>query len=63
MNKQRVISSVKYAGTSVTVGTAITEILIFAFPTLKPISSPVAALVIFAVNIALGVTGIISEDK
>lgn len=63
MDRTRLISSAKYAGTSVAVGTAITEIMIFIFPNLTPISSSVAALIIFAVNIVLGVTGVISEEK
>lgn len=62
MDKKRLVSTAKYAGTSITLGTAITAIVIFAFPNLKEIQEAISALVIFAVNLALAMTGVISEE-
>lgn len=62
MNK-KTISAAKYAGTSITIGTAITSIIIFAFPQIKEIQEAIGALVIFAVNMALAYTGVISDSE
>lgn len=63
MNRAKIVSTAKYAGTSITLGTAITSIIIFSFPQLKEISESVGALVIFAVNIILAMTGVISDSE
>ena len=57
----RVVNTAKYAGTSITLGMAITSILMFAVPELRDISEAISALVIFAVNIILAYTGVISD--
>lgn len=62
MNK-KTISAAKYAGTSITIGTAITSIIVFAFPQVKEIQEAIGALVIFAVNMALAYTGVISDSE
>ena len=62
MNK-KTISAAKYAGTSITIGTAITSIIVFAFPQVKEIQEAIGALVIFAVNMALAYTGVISDPE
>ena len=62
MNK-KTISAAKYAGTSITIGTAITSIIVFAFPQIKEIQEAIGALVIFAVNMALAYTGVISDSE
>lgn len=62
MNK-KTISAAKYAGTSITIGTAITSIILFAFPQVKEIQEAIGALVIFAVNMALAYTGVISDSE
>lgn len=62
MNRTKIVSTAKYAGTSITLGTAITSIILFAFPHLKEISESVGALVIFAVNMILAMTGVISDS-
>lgn len=63
MNKQKLVSTAKYAGTSITIGTALVQILLFAFPTLAPIQEAITALVIFAANIALVYSGVISDTE
>ncbi len=63
MNRQKIVSTAKYAGTSITLGTAITSIIIFAFPHLKDIQEAIGALVIFGVNLLLAVTGVISDSE
>lgn len=62
MNK-KLISTAKYAGTSLTLGMALVQILIFAFPQLKPVSEAIQALLTFALNIALVKSGVISETE
>lgn len=62
MDKKRLISTAKYAGTSITLGTAITALIVFAFPQLKEVNEAISALIIFAVNVALSVSGIITEE-
>lgn len=59
----KMINTAKYAGTSITLGGAITAIIVFAFPDLKPISESIMALVIFALNIALVQSGVISDSE
>lgn len=63
MDKARLISTAKYAGTSITLGTAITAIIVFAFPNLKEINEAISALVIFSVNLILAMTGVISSEE
>lgn len=62
MNK-KTIDAVKYSGTSVVLGSSLVSILLFAFPNLEAISQPITALIIFAVNIALVKSGVISESE
>lgn len=62
MNKARLISTAKYAGTSITLGTAITALIVFAFPALKEVNEAISALIVFAVNVALSVSGVITEE-
>lgn len=62
MDKKRLISTAKYAGTSITLGTAITALIVFAFPVLKEVNEAISALIIFAVNVALSVSGVITEE-
>lgn len=62
MDKKRLISTAKYAGTSITLGTAITALIVFAFPQLKEVNEAISALIIFAVNVALSVSGVITEE-
>lgn len=63
MDKKRLVSTAKYAGTSITLGTAITAIIVFIFPNLKEISEAISALVIFGVNLVLAMTGVISSEE
>lgn len=63
MNRQKIVSTAKYAGTSITLGSAITAILVFYVPSLKEISEHIGALVIFTVNMALAMTGVISDSE
>jgi len=51
--KQKLGATAKYAGTSLSLGFATTQIIVFAFPELKPISEAIQALLCFAINIAL----------
>jgi len=62
MNK-KLISTAKYAGTSLTLAMALVQILVFAFPQLKPVSEAIQALVTFTLNIALVKSGVISENE
>ena len=57
----KVVNTAKYAGTSITLGMAITSILMFAVPELRDISEAISALVIFAVNMILAYTGVITD--
>ncbi len=63
MNRAKIVSTAKYAGTSITLGTAITSIIIFAFPHLKEIQEAIGALVIFFVNMGLVMSGVISDSE
>jgi len=63
MNRAKAINVAKYAGTSITLGTAITAIIIFAFPNLKEISEAISALVIFGVNLGLVWSGVLSDSE
>ena len=60
--RDKIISTAKYAGTSISLGLAITQILVFCFPSIKEISEPIQALVIFGLNIALVKSGLITEE-
>lgn len=51
--KQKLGATAKYAGTSLSLGFATTQIIVFAFPQLKPISEAIQALLCFAINLAL----------
>lgn len=61
--RSQIVNTAKYAGTSVTLGTAITEILVHFVPSLKDINTAIAAIVIFVVNLALVYTGVISDTQ
>ena len=50
---QKLGATAKYAGTSLSLGFATTQIIVFAFPELKPISEAIQALLCFAINLAL----------
>lgn len=63
MNRAKLVSTAKYSGTSVAVGTAITSIIIFAFPALKEIQEAIGALVIFGVNVLLVASGLLSDSE
>lgn len=62
MERKKLISTAKYAGTSLTLGMALVQILVFAFPQLKPVSEAIQALVTFILNIALVKSGVISNE-
>lgn len=51
--KQKLGATAKYAGTSLSLGFATTQIIVFAFPELKPISEAIQALLCFVINLAL----------
>lgn len=63
MNRAKIVSTAKYSGTSVAVGTALTSIIIFVFPQIKEIQEAIGALVIFSVNIALVMSGLLSDSE
>ena len=63
MNRAKIVSSAKYSGTSVAVGTALTSILVFAFPQIKEVQESIGALVIFSVNILLVMSGLLSDHE
>lgn len=63
MDRAKIVSTAKYAGTSISIGTALTAIVVFAFPHLKEISDSIGALIIFAVNLVLAMTGVISDSE
>lgn len=62
LQKERLISTAKYAGSSVTLGTALVSILIFFFPNLNEIQEALSAIAIFFINMALVYSGVISKD-
>ena len=61
--RTQIVNTAKYAGTSVTLGTAITEIIVHFVPSVRDINTAIAAIVIFAVNLALVYTGVISDSE
>jgi len=63
MNRSKIVSTAKYSGTSVAVGTALTSIIIFAFPALKEIQEAIGALVIFGVNVGLVMSGLLRGSE
>jgi len=63
MNRAKLVSTAKYSGTSVAVGTALTSIIIFSFPALKEVQEAIGALVIFGVNVLLVMSGLLSDSE
>lgn len=61
MDRAKIVSTAKYAGTSITLGSALTAILMFYMPDLQPIQEHIGALIIFSVNMVLAMTGVISD--
>jgi len=58
---EKLASTAKYAGTSLTLGLATTQIVVFIFPHLKPISEAIQALLSFAINVAMVKFQVVSE--
>lgn len=63
MNKTKIVSAAKYGGSSAAIGGAITGIILFIFPQLQEIGEHIATIVIFTVNMALAMSGIISDSE
>lgn len=60
-DQSKLVNTAKYAGTSITLGTALGTLVVFMLPHLKDVESAIVALLIFSVNIILVKSGIISD--
>lgn len=61
--RDKLVSTAKYAGSSITLGMALTQIIVFTFPHVKEISEAIQALVTFGINIILVQSGVISDSE
>ena len=59
--KQKLGNTVKYSGSSVVLGAATAQIIVFFFPQINPIAAPVQALLTFFINLALVKFNLVNE--
>lgn len=60
--RTKMVRTVKYAGSSLVVGAALTQILVHFAPSMQPIAPSIQALITFLLNLVLVRSGILSEE-